>query len=66
MPTCITDSHTCQLVNQCRKRFFTVKNLYILVLPVYTSQSILGPIFKFQKCDLYPSIYGMALACVFV
>ena len=30
-----------------------------MVLPTYKTHSILEPIFKFKKCDLYPSIYGI-------
>ena len=30
----------------------------LLALTVYTTQSILEPIFKLEKCVIYPSIYG--------
>ena len=39
--------------------FYNKNIVSLLVLPTYKTQSILEPIFKFKKCDLYPSIYGI-------
>ena len=58
MPNCITDSLTCQLVNQCKQWLFTRKNVYILALPTYTTHSILEPILKLKSAYYTPSIYG--------
>ena len=60
MPNCITDSQTCQLVNQCKQRFFNVKNLYILALPTYKTHSILEPIFMFKSVT-YTRVYTVSV-----